>query len=187
MNKIPSSSCVRFEVQEVTTTPVKEELKKVARFWGVLAVQESFKPCYQPWEKERFIAVSTIAGDIPRKIDYTIGNSDSVFRVFACYDSQKSLESILVTKDKSSSLFVSSMLSHPCKTANNKGAGTALMYHLFEKCIQEGKKSIGVFPLGSSVGFYTKVGFTVPKPTDEEMCPLHITAAKIQVLMVKKN
>lgn len=187
MNKLSSSSCVRFNTQEITTTFEKEELKKVALSWSVLAIEEACKPGYQPWEKERFIAASTTAQDIPRKIDYTIDNSGTVFRVFACYGAQKSLESIAVIKEKSSSLFISSMLSHPCKTVNNKGAGTALIYHLFEKCIQEGKKSIGVFPLGSSVRFYTGVGFSVPSPGEEELCPLRITAERMQVLVVKKK
>ncbi|MBX9922747.1 MAG: GNAT family N-acetyltransferase [Rhabdochlamydiaceae bacterium] len=176
-----------FSIQEI---PHKKnaELARTCREWKMQAAQ-CFDLSLSEVEEKRLVDSMVVTDTLSTSIT-------SSSRVFAC-KGRESLEGVALVTDKESCLELELLATNPKNLIQRvdsvKGSGTALLYFLFQKCLDEHKTSIQLYSRHSSIEFYMKMGFTILRDNtssaldEKQNIPMRISAEKIQeILLIEK-
>ncbi|MBS0628461.1 MAG: GNAT family N-acetyltransferase [Verrucomicrobia bacterium] len=170
-----------FKVKEIAPTDkkTKKNLIKIVLQWKELAYLQSQNPDITTIDKKRLLAsvviLTMLSTDLPCE----------TYRVFTCLDAEnETLQSIAAFESNNDILRLELLASNPRNLYPNtlavKGAGSKLIHHLFQTCLQENKTSIKLSPSKSSVHFYRKLGFE-----ELEDHYMQITSEKIKKIIKK--
>ncbi len=170
--KISREQNPRFHIQEIPPLdPICKKTRTILSKWENLA-DDKKDQATNPTAQDRFYDSSVISHRISGRLDLKLPTD----RVFLCIDDENVMQSIAIVENDGPGLFISDgrslsikyLASHPNNirhSVNSKeksrvpGAGTALVHHIFQTCIKEGKDGVLLQPIDSSTGFYQKLGF----------------------------
>ena len=152
--------------------------------WKSIA-DESMKETQNPSEKELFEDSRDMADSLAEHLTELDGKKT----VITCIDTYGNLQSIAIIKNQENEITINTFATHPHNIRSDlnlekpnrvQGAGTALIHHLFQKCLIEEKDSIGLFSLPNACEFYRKMHFIQGLPSkNSEFIPMHISASEI--------
>jgi hypothetical protein len=183
---IKTAILISSEVKEVpyADKQAREALVKITSQWKDLAISLCNNSDISTANKQKLSDTVKVLKTSSNDILYE-GS-----RVFICLDTKKTcLQSIAVLQNNKDKLQLDLLATNPNNLYPNpsavKGAGSKLLYHLFQTCLQENRTSIKLTSLQSSVSFYTKLGFEELGKRD-----MQITSEKIKTLIkrsIQKN
>jgi|GEM_PF-4604487 len=115
-----------------------------------------------------------------------LGKAES-YEFFIAKDLKGVIWAVGVTRNMKKALSFEFLLSHPnsllTKTSPGKGAPSAIVLHIFRKCIRENRKEIYLEALPESAPFCEKHGCTVIPPNNKPYGEMQISLAKIKQIL----
>ncbi len=174
-----------------------EELDLCAEGWSTLA-EDKQRLSETPEDKELFGSSLEISDHLKNTIPkaQTINKKTNKQRFEMLFsqsnDENRTIQAISVIKNKDdNTVYLEFLATNPNnirarvnETQLNqvKGAGSSIIYALFEKCVQDQRASISLKALPPSVSFYEKLGFEIIGDGNV----MQITLEKIQLFLQER-
>ncbi|MBS0627098.1 MAG: hypothetical protein JSS09_02680 [Verrucomicrobia bacterium] len=163
------------------------EIQKQVDLWSFLAQQKKAKTPI-PVEKELFETLSSIA----IVLSISLENRSPSHQLLACTDKKKNIQSIALVSNEVNRIFLKYLITNPKNIRSDvnsnelnrvRGAGTAIIHHLLEKCLTE-QKTLQLYSTPSSEPFYKKLYFE--KVNSSSSSTLLFSTRKIKFLFSNK-